>query len=224
MSIPSMDPANLGTVKGAFKTILRKFIESIDGCIPARVIEYDKPTNRAQVQPLIQLLDTSNRPYSRGQIDKVSVLQLGGGGFTIYFPVKTGDLGLLIAMDRDISIFMQSMQESKPQTFRVKNFADGIFIPGRLITDGVSDEDEDNLVIQSNDGTIKISLSMENGIIIQAPPGVNIITDEANITAPTVNLIASEMVLATTPLLAVSGNITAGGSISPMTPPPPEEI
>lgn len=220
MSIPSINPSDIGSLKGGFRAILTKFIQGFDGAIPAVVRGYDRPSNRANVQPLIQLLDTDNRSYSRAQIPSVPVLQLGSGSWRISFPINSGDLGWLIACDRDISLFLQSYRESQPQTLRIKNFSDSFFIPDVMNTTGISGGDLQSLVVGSIDGTIKITLNETNGITITAPPGVIINTNAATVNTEQALINASTNVIATTPLFAVSGNITAGGTIMPGVPPP----
>jgi hypothetical protein len=219
---PSIDPSDLDTLTGTMRSVFRKFIMGMDGCLPVRVIAYDRDTNRAQVQPLIQLLDTSNQTYSRAQIASVPCLNIGGGGFALSFDYVPGDIGWLIANDRDISLFLQAYGEARPQTMRIKNFADGWFIGDGSRNLVIAEEDAESCTLQSLDGTIKITLNSDNGITISAPEKpVTIITNEADITAPKVRITASTNAIVTTPLLAVSGNITAGGTITPLTPPPP---
>lgn len=222
---PSIDPANLNSLTGTFKEIIKKIMQGIDGCLPVRVINYDKAANRVQVQPLIQLLDTSDQTYSRAQIASVPCVRYGGGGFVLRFNYKPGDLGIIIASDRDISIFLQSYKESKPQTNRIKNFADSWFFGDEMKDVVIAEEDEENAVLQSLDGAVKISLGTSK--IKIAAPTVQIVTETAEITAatatitsPETEIISSTNVIMTTPLLAVSGNITAGGTITPLTPPP----
>lgn len=228
-SNPSLDPANTGTLAGTLRTAFLKLLQGIDGMIPARVIEYDRDLNRAQVQPLVQLLNTNNESRTRGQIAEVPVVQLGGGNLVLNFPVRTGNLGLLFAADRDISIFLQSYTDSRVQTLRIKNFADSFFIPSIMTGYTIAEEDEENAVLQTLDGTVKISIGTTGINILTSTQPINITAQTAQInasesvtcTTPKIRIDAVTNVIMTTPLLAVSGNITAGGTISPLTPPPP---
>ncbi len=228
-SNPSLDPANTKTLAGTFQTAFLKFIQSIDGMIPGRVVAYDKDTNRAQIQPLIQLLDTNNNSINRAPIAQVPVAQWGAGGLILNFPVKTGDLGLLFAADRDISIFLQSYNDSRVQTLRIKNFADSFFIPNVMTGYTIAEEDSENAVLQTLDGTVKISIGATGINILTSTQPITVTAQTAQInatesitcTSPKVRIDAATNVIMTTPLLAVSGNITAGGTITPLTPPPP---
>jgi hypothetical protein len=53
---PSVNPADNDSMVGMFRQVLGKFLQNIDDCIPARVIAFDRNSNRAQVQPLIQMV------------------------------------------------------------------------------------------------------------------------------------------------------------------------
>ena len=166
---PSADPANYDSMTGMFVTILRKYTEGINGKLPASIVSYDRTTNRAVVQPLINILTTSNTQEIRAQIEDVPVYQYGGGGFVINVPLNAGDIGWIIANDRDISNFKETFTLSAPGTFRIKNFADAVFYPNIQKDFIIAAEDEANLVIQKLDGTAKISISPAGTIKIAAP-------------------------------------------------------
>ncbi|ABL96830.1 hypothetical protein BcepF1.099 [Burkholderia phage BcepF1] len=133
--------------------------------LPARVIKYDREKNVATVQPLIMFTTTSGDPISRDQIVDVPTLSLGGGKFHISFPLKPGDLGWIVASDRDLSLFLQSLKESKAPTRRTHNFADSLFYPDVFRNYTVAGEDADAMVIQSTDGATKISIRADNILI-----------------------------------------------------------
>lgn len=225
---PSINPANNDSLTGVLQHVFNKLMQGIDGAIPARVIACDNSVKPpvVQVQPMIKLLNTNNAPISRAQIAAVPVAMIGAGGFFISFPVKPGDQGLLFAMDRDISLYLQKQEESPPYELRMKSFADAYFLPLVLSGYTVAGEDVANLIIQTLNGDVKITLA-DNKIKIAAPT-VEIVTETlnvnastaVNITSPEINLNASTNIIATTPLVAASVNITAGGSITPGTPPP----
>ena len=156
---PSRDPANDGTLVGVFNEVLGKFLQNIDDCLPARVIAFDRATNRVSVQPLVQLLTTNNERVSRGQIQGLPVLQCGGGGFGLFFNLKAGDLGWIKANDRDISLYLQSGDETTPNTLRKHSFSDAVFIPDVVRGFTIDSEDAENAVLQNLDGSVKVSLS-----------------------------------------------------------------
>lgn len=200
-NVPDIDPANNGTLAGVLKSAFYKLLQNVDGMLPAQVIAFDRAANRAQVQLLIAVVTTGGTQISRPQIASIPVLVLGGGGFLMNFNLNPGDLGFVQANDRDISLFLKNYAEAPPNTGRLKNFSDGIFIPSVMTGYTIADEDSGNLVIQNLDGTVKISL------------GAAVI----NISAPLVTIEGYNPSTITAPggTLAVIGNITATGTITP---------
>lgn len=160
---PSIDPADNGSLAGTFRFILKKFMQNVDGMLPAQVTAYDRETNRATVQILIQVVGTDGTVVSRPLIASVPVLVLGSGGFMVNFPINAGDYGWIHASDRDISIFLQGYTESQPNTERVKSFSDGMFIPDVMRDYTINAEDDDRMVISSVDGLTRIALG--DGVI-----------------------------------------------------------
>lgn len=188
---PSRNKAADGTLKGLVNTLKNKLGQRTEDMLPAKVLAYDRDTNRAQVQPLIVVVNTLNEQVPRAQIASVPVLQIGGGGYVVSVPIKTGDLGWIKASDRDISLFKKNYVQSPPNTQRTHNFADGLFIPDSFMKDVIIDEeDAENLVIQKNDSTVRIALW----------------ADRVKITAP--------QVILDTPTTTCTGDLLVEGSAS----------
>jgi len=127
--------------------------------LPAKVLAYNRTTNRAQLQIMVPMVTTGNQVQQRATIASVPVMQLGGGGFVVSFPISVGDIGWIKANDRDISIFKSTLNNaSGPPTQRLHKFSDAVFIPDTMFKDvDIAEEDVDNLVIQNLAGTVKIS-------------------------------------------------------------------
>lgn len=174
---PSQNPADLGTFQGLFKAVLRKFLQGVDDMLPARVISYDRATNRAQVQPIVAMLTTDGAIVSRAQVASVPVFQIGGGSFLLNFNILPGDLGWIKANDRDISLFLQGYAEQVPNTARQHSFQDSLFFPHVMTGYTIDPADEQNCVLQNLDGSVKISLGADK-ITIKAP---NVEIDSANV-------------------------------------------
>lgn len=234
---PSTNPADLSTLVGLLSASFRKQMEELDGAIPASVIKMDETRGYVQVQLQIKILGTTGQSYSERQIAKVKAQMFGGGGFIMSFPYKEGDKGWVIAGDRDTSLYFQTGAEAPPNTSRIKSFSDGVFIPDNLLEVMFASEDMANFVLQSLDGTIKLTMGTEaitlkfqdNSIVLN---GVN-----TTITGPVIindDLTVNGIVTATEGLnlsggtgntavltgnLFVTGNIAATGTITPMVPP-----
>lgn len=155
---PSRDPADDGSLLGMVRSILDKFLQGVDDMLPARVVSYDRATNRANVVPLVKVLTTDGRQIGRAQIASVPVLQLGAGGVVLSLNLKPGDLGWIKANDRDISLVVQSYSENAPNTLRKHSFQDAVFIPDVMHGITTIGEDAENAVLQTLDGSVRVAL------------------------------------------------------------------
>jgi hypothetical protein len=156
-----------------------------DNMMPAKVISYDRVNNVVEVQPLIKIVTVQNSTMSRHPLANIPVLSIGGGGYHINFPLKAGDLGWICAADRDISTFMETLQESPPNSTRLHDFGDSVFVPDVFRQYTISSEDSSNaaMVIQSTDSTVRIALSESNGQIkLTAPTLVEIACPQSTFT------------------------------------------
>jgi hypothetical protein len=209
--IPSKDPANDGHIGGVLNSIFRKQHMRLEGQLPAIVISYNRNANLATVRPLIMQLLTNGQTVQRASIATVPVLALGGGGYCMTFPLKAGDLGWIEASDRDISLFMQSFQQSPPNTFRIHRFSDGRFVPDAFKQYTFdSTDDASSMVIQNYAGSVKIALD---------PAAIRVIAPTVNITATTaINATVGDSSMSLTPAAfsvtapAISLNQTGGGT------------
>lgn len=154
-TIPSRNPVDDDSLTGTLKTVLRKFLQDLDDCLPAVVLSYNRASNRAKVRPLIQTVLTSGERQPRPAVASVPVLRLGGGGFVVSFPIKSGDIGWIKANDRDLSLFKGD--ETIPNSARKHSFSDALFVPDAFKEFVMFAEDADCMVIQSTDGTVRLA-------------------------------------------------------------------
>lgn len=187
---PSYDPANSGDLPGLLREVFGKLLQSIDDMLPARVISYDRTTNRAQVVPLVMMLTTEDEQVMRAPVASVPVLLVGGGGYLLSFPIKAGDLGWIKASDRDISLFLQAYKEAAPNTLRKHSFEDALFIPDAMRGYAIDAEDDEAVVLQALDGSALVSLS----------------ADRVKVKHPT-------LVVLDAPDTQTTGNLTVGGDL-----------
>lgn len=188
---PSIDPADLDSLEGAFRAILTKFLQNVDDCLPAVVIAVAESRNRVTVQPQVMVGTTDQRKVSRAQVASVPILNMGAGGFVLSFPVKAGDFGWIKASDRDISLFLQSLGEDTPNTRRMHSFQDGVFIPHAMRAWTLNPADADRVVLQSTDGVTRIALG-----------------------ADTVEITTSGVVKVTAPTVHMTGDLNVDGSVT----------
>jgi hypothetical protein len=232
---PDIDPANNGTLAGTLQFCFKKLLQNVDFVLPAEIISSTRNPNRATVKFLIDIVTTQGDRIPRGQLANIPTMTFGGGGFFLSFPLNQGNLGWVLANDRDISLFLQTYKESMPNTFRTHSFSDGVFIPDIMTGFNISDEDINSVVLQNISGTMKISY-LSDRIKITAPLveitgglqvdgtvsaiGVGSLT----ITSPVIMNAGvsisggSPNALTVTGNERVIGNITASGSITPDVP------
>lgn len=205
---PSINPANNETLVGSISFAFSKLLQQTDGMLPAQVVSYDREKNRVRIQILITLVTTGGEQVPRPVLDSIPVLVAGGGGFTLSFPLNEGDLGWVLANDRDISLFLGTYAQAQPNTARIKNFSDAIFIPDVMRTYNVTMANNGYVTLASIDGKASISMGINT---TYGDTEINIIADRVNISL-------NDPLLG---LVAVAGNITASGTITPGTPPLP---
>ena len=167
---PSRNPANSsGDIPGGMREIFAKFLQSsIDDMLPAKIVAYDRDTNRATIKPMLAMIATNGDNISRNQLASIPVLNIGGGGSILSFNLSPGDLGWIKANDRDVADFLKRYSESVPATKRIHDFNNGLFIPDVMTGYTVVEEDKENAVLQTLDGTVRVSL-FPNKIKITAP-------------------------------------------------------
>lgn len=164
----------------ALAEILKKYQQTLDGMLPASVVQYDRNKNIATIQPMIMFKSTNGEQIERAPVAEIPVLAFGGGGFFINFPLKKGDLGWILASDRDISLFIQDLANAAPNTARLSTFSDGLFIPDVFRNYTVDGEDADNMVISSVDASMRIAIG--SGKVKVTAPAVVIDTPNTTIT------------------------------------------
>lgn len=217
-NIPDIDPTNNESLAGTMQFAFSKLLQNINGMLPAQVLAYDRTANRVQVQLLIAMMTTNGDTVGRPQLASIPVMVFGGGNFMLSFPLKPGDLGWVLANDRDISLFLQSYGENPPNTARTFSFSDGVFIPDVMRNYTIASEDADNFVLGTVDGTIAISVST-TGVKVKAPTvtidGALAATNGITITGGGGTPINVTGNMNLTGDIAVTGNITATGTITP---------
>lgn len=203
---PRFNNANQGTLTGILDETFKHFKKNTDDMLPATVIAYDRVSNVASVQPQIQMVATDGTLVGRGAIASVPVLCLGGGGFTINFPLVSGSRGWIKASDRDMSLYRQSLVTSPPNTARMHDFADGLFIPDIVAGYTLNGEDTNNMVIQSLDGTIRVAIwpdrvkvTTPNGTGQFGPDRILFTTPLFQINSPNIQFVSNPHVGALTP-------------------------
>lgn len=143
---------------GLANVIINHVKKKMQNSIPVKVTWVSEDRKKVNVQPQIMIVGTDGSTLSRGEIQGVPVSHDGAGGFLFSFNILVGDLGWINASDRDISLFIQSYSETKPNTERMHSFSDARFIPDIMTNFTIAEEDASALVIQNREGNVKIAL------------------------------------------------------------------
>lgn len=160
---------NLSSLEGVLRIFKNNIFTTLNVCMPCKVISYNATDNTVDLQPSIQTVLANNERKDRAILTDVPVISLGGNGLTIRIPLKKGDTGIVIFCDRDITLYKEILDNSKPlstspQTLRKHDIADGIFIPStfsKISTDKTSD-----IVIQNDSGSVQFVIS-STGITVK---------------------------------------------------------
>lgn len=126
------------TLAELFETFRTRLMLELETVMPAIVIEYDRNTHIALVQPLMQRVDVEQNKLIIPQI-KVEVRRIYSGGFLIDVPLHPNDTGWVIASERDTSTIKannpnelgQFMGTDAPPTGVAHSYVHGYFIPDR---------------------------------------------------------------------------------------------
>lgn len=176
-------------------TAVRGGLEGVFVALPGKVVAYDKNTQRADVQPLIQRGyrgEDQKRAVKRLPVaNDVPVMFLGGADGRITVPVKKGTRVLLIMCSSSIARWKSSDDEVDPGDDRRHALADAIAIVG-LHAKPPTSAPTDAIVLHAGLG-IKVKVGGDTG------------------TEPTI-MATTFMNLLRTLLLAIAGQIGSSGT------------
>lgn len=164
-----INPADKKDMSGGLRSILGKFLASeMENKLPCRVVAVRGDRQRVTVKPLIAKLADSGDgivSVSRETLASVPVEALGAGNVVLSFNVSVGDLGWIDACDRDISEFLRTYKESNPDTMRMYDFNNGVFIPDIMTGYTISDGDEGAALLQTRDGSVKVAIHADKAVV-----------------------------------------------------------
>jgi Phage protein Gp138 N-terminal domain len=191
--------------------------------LPCQVISFDATRQVVSVQPTLTEIVRNNgvkQTLALPQLDDVPVVQLGGGGFSITFPIQPGDEALVVFGDMCMDSWWQSGGINNNQIERRRHdLADGFALVGlRSQPRVLSNYSDSQCQLTSDDGSVFIAID-DNGITVEGPA----ITVKA--TSGDVDIIASGKVNITEGSNTVdffmhqhSGVQTGGGQTGPVVP------
>ena len=196
-----------------WQNLLRQRDMAFECVIPAVVVSYDRPKNLVTVCPAINRVMAANgESIPRAEVI-VPCFNPAGGGIGINFPLKAGNTGWLIAADRDTSGFKSTRKVSTPESHDLHRFAFGFFLPDEVYGFAISPLDDGALVIQTTDGTTKISIK-DDDIQISTMGKSTVTASEVEVSALTVSLTAATSLSVVAPAITVTGEIALTGGMA----------
>lgn len=203
-SMPFLNPADGSTPEGILDHLLRQFGLDLAVRLPGRVVSYDRNTNMVTVQPEPGMTTTLNQKVPRATLT-MTALTMFGGGFIFNFPLQAGDTGHIVAFDRDISLFRQSLSAANANTNRAHAWEDSVFVPDKFRDFTIDGEDDGCVVLQSLDGETKISVGHGK---------IHLKATEVTIDSEAVTVNAAALCEINAPLTAVKGELNVTGGIT----------
>jgi len=208
------------TLKQVIDKALKYSQSNINTALPCKVIEFDKDTQLAKVQILIERVKTEGdevEGVAIPEIEGVPVVQPFSGKIAITMPIEKDDTGLLVFNQRNIDTFVVEGTQAMPHDNRMHDYQDCVLIMGFTHQKRViSDYDDDGMAIRSEDNVTHIQLKQDGTININSGSTTVEIKKDGDVTINT-GKIALTGDLEMTGNLKVTGNIVATGSVSSTT-------
>lgn len=154
------------TLAEVLRTALNMSLVNMHVALPGRIEKYDAATQKADVQPMIQLKTPTNDGGSLLEnlpiINEVPVMFPRCGTFFISFPLVVGDYVLLVFNDASIDNYATGTLSvpADPGDFRTHDINDAVCFPGFFpFASALKQADTTNLALGKDEGGIQIHLT-----------------------------------------------------------------
>lgn len=176
---------------------MHSFSRGLRVALPATVVSFDPAKQTVTVQPSINEVvryGESTQPQALPALEDVPVLMPRAGGFTLTMPIHAGDECLVVFADTCIDAWWQSGGQQNQFAPRRHSIADGFAIFGPWNQQRVlSNYSTSSAQLRNDDGTVTVDVA-SNQITVTAPT-VNVhATNTATVQGDTVNVTGSTKV------------------------------
>jgi len=158
----------------------RELMKGIHTMLPGVIDSFNPATQRAQVSLATAQETVEGKKVSFPVLINVPVQFFRWGSFSMTAPINKGDECCVIFSERSMDLFLQQGGVDKvPNDARFFDLADAFAIPA-LNSDAniVPDYDPSNLVIKHDDGTVKITLTPEGEMKVEADKDITLKSKE----------------------------------------------
>lgn len=127
-------------VDSEFNTIaavIQYFLTKVNTCTVVRVLSCSNsggisPVGTVDVQPLVNQMTGDRISVPHGPVYSLPYVRAQGGANAVILDPQPGDIGIVCFAQRDISAVKEAKGVANPGSFRMFNWADGIYVGGIL--------------------------------------------------------------------------------------------
>ena len=137
-------------------------LQNLHTAMPGKIVSYDFSKNLAKIQPLIKRKyrdqpSATNLPI----ITNVPVMHPRMGKASVRLPIKTGDNGLIIFMERSLDSWIDDGNAVDPLDDRKHSISDAVFYPGMEST-------KNPMAIPANKNSLTV---LNDKMMVELKPG-----------------------------------------------------
>lgn len=166
--------------------VLQGWQSEIWTALPGIIDSVDLEANTCVVQPTVQGIfrqkDGSQKVVTMPLCLDVPIVWPRGGGYTLTFPLKKGDEGVILFMSRCFDAYWQNGGIQPQAEQRMHSLSDGYFIPGgNSQPNKLANVSADNVQLRADDGSAYVEIA-EAAMTLKHPTKVIVDTPEAHFT------------------------------------------
>ena len=192
---------------------VKRRLEELHTCLPAKIISYDHTQQRATVQPQLKKRYLDSSVEEMPIIVDVPIIWPRSSNASLTFPVTEGDYLLLLFAERSIERFLALGGNQEPGDRRKFDLSDAIGIMG-LSPFNVPSRAKNNTDVTLIYNDSSIAISKDGNINIESSKDVNMtVKADANITVDGATKLNSKGdVDIEAPNVNITGNLTVTGN------------
>jgi len=213
------------TLPDLVEAIVEHSLWDLHTCLPAKIVTIDYEQQKATVQPLIKERNRDAKANDKGLQDMpviqgVPVIFPSANTGILTFPIKAGDIVLVVFSERSVDnfVFSDGVNPVDPDDFRKHNYTDAFCIAGLYPFKKALGIHPSDAVLRMNVDTAnecKIALAPSGDVTITTPTKLIVnATNEVEINTKTANINASESVTIDSPQTTCTGALRVDQGVS----------